>query len=316
MKAKNEILESRLEFTNSIIEGQNAHMEKMNSYFQLFIGILGIIIAVAGFFTYFQYIRPANKLHEEAKELQKESREILNDLKGGMREVFEEKYDQITKERFYSAIEILKKGDFRAQEHARIVIRDYEIMGFNDDEISKIIECLVYTEENRPDVVSDLNTFYSELVTKLSKERSNKMLDEFFGRFLNNKTYTLGCHGAVYYYCNNNPIKYKNELHKAFKIKHDGSGQKYHVFFSFIHEIENATKIDPVNLEILNDRDFVNEIEKKGFLNEIIHTYDGYKKKPNFKSKSIYEYWPILNRPTYLKERIDNLLKVTNGNSK
>ncbi len=298
LRAKNEILEKQIEYTKSVIDQQNAQISKMSGHFQIFWGITALILVTIGFVVSVQFIKPA-------KELQKESREILDNLKNGMKKVFEEKYEEIEKEKFDSAIKILKFGDFRSKSNAINIIRDYNIRGFVNDEISKIIEYLNYSEVN-DDPSNGINMYYLELVTVLSQQQSNKTLDIFFSRFLKDHN-RLGLSDAVYYYINNNSLNYKNELLEVFRMK-DENGYTFYLTYFFI-TIEDATKTNAKNIEILNDKDFVDELENLGLLNELLDTYNRYKEKGVTKTKTVQDQWPILKRQSYLKKRVDNLLK-------
>lgn len=305
LQAKNEILENHIEYTKSVIDQQNVQISKMSGHFQLFWGITGVILVLVGFVVAIQFIIPAKELQAESKELQKESRRILGDLKNGMKEVFEEKYNEIEKEKFNSAIKILKFGDFRSKLNAINIIRDYNIRGFVNDEISKIIEYLDYSGVN-DDSSNGLNMHYLELVTVLSQQQNNKTLDVFFSRFLKDHNRN-GLRDAVYYYINNNSLNYKNELLEVFKVKGENGNTFY--LTSFFITIEDATKTNTKNIEILNDKDFVDKLEKLGLLNELIDTFNAYKEKGITKSKTVQDQWPILKRQSYLKKRVDNLLK-------
>ena len=117
----------------------------------------------------------------------------------------------------------------------------------------------------------------------------------------------LGLSNAVYYYVNNNSLNYKNELFKVFRVKGE-NGDSFYLTYFFI-TIEDATKTNAKNIEILNDKDFVDELENLGLLNELLDTYNRYKEKGVTKTKTVQDQWPILKRQSYLKKRVDNLLK-------
>lgn len=296
LSAVNVILKEQIEHAQHVIEQQNTQISKMTGHFQLFYGITAVILVVIGFFVTYQFIKPA-------KELQKESRAILDDLKGGMKEVFEEKYEEIEKEKFDASIEELKFGDHRSKEQSMNIIRDRKIVGFKNGEISKIIEFIDYSEVN--DNPNDgLNMNYLELLETLSKQKSSKELDVFFDRYIkkNDKMY-LG--NALYYYINNNSSNYKDELFKIFEIK----GENGNTFFltSFLINIEKATSINANNIEILNNKEFVDELRNLGLLTELLETHKRYQKKKITESKTIHDQWPVLKRNTYLKKRIDKI---------
>lgn len=292
---KCEILKEQIEYARQVIDQQNAQMSKMTGYFQLFYGITAVILVVIGFFITFQFIIPA-------KELQKESRAILDDLKGGMKEVFEEKYEEIEKEKFNAAIEELKFGDYYTKEQSMNIIRDRKIIGLKNYEILKIIEYLDCFEANYPDDHQKLN--YSELTEALSKQKSNKELDDFFFQIVKLKN-MYGLSAALFYYVNNNSLNYKDLLFEIFEIK----GENGTTFFltSFLINLEKATSRNVNNIEILNDKKFIDKLEKLGLLNELLETYYRFQQKKITKSTSIHEEWPVLKKHTYFKKRIDNL---------
>lgn len=307
--AKNDLLEKHLEYTKTIIDQQNAQISKMSSHFQLFWGITAVILALIGFVMYVQYIKPAKELKAESKELLKESQAILDNIKGEITKVIKENFEEIERGRFDAAIKMLKYGDHFSQNDAVATIKDFKVKGFNDYQLSIIVEVL---SNCREDIVKDPNSWYRKFMKDLSEQKSNKILDDFFSRFVN-ETKTMSIRDAFYYYINNNSINYKNDIHKVF-MKKDSNGNTFFLSY-FMQDIENATKTDHINFEILNDKDFVDKMEGLGLLNELIMTHEKYMAKGVTKAKNIYEQWSVLERPSYLKERIDSLLKA-NENSK
>lgn len=304
LQAKNEILKDQIEYVKSVIDQQNAQMSKMTGHFQLFYGITAAILVIIGFVVAFQFIIPAKDLHAESKELHKESREILDDIKNGMKEVFEEKYEEIEKERFDSAIKKLKFGDHHSKSNAMNIIRDYLIRGFVNDEILKIIEYIDYVEVNE-NPIDPYSTYYLELFDMLSQQVKSNVLDVFFNRYLKENN-NLGLRSAFYYYINNNSLNYKNELSKIFKLKGENGNTFWLTYF--FSTIEEATISNAENIEILNDKEFVDELENLGLLYELLETYKTYKEKKITRTKTIQDEWPILKRQTYLKEKVDKLL--------
>lgn len=301
--AKNDLLEKHLEYTKTIIDQQNTQISKMSSHFQIFWVITSVILAMIVFVMYVQYIKPAKELKAESKELLNESQAILDNIKGEITKVVKENFEEIERGRFDAAIKMLKYGDHISQNDAVATIKDFKVKGFNDYQLSIIVELLSTCRE---DIVNDANSWYHKFMKDLSEQKSNKILDDFFSRYVNNnKRMWLRC--AFYYFINNNSINYKNEIHKVF-MKKDNNGRTFFLDY-FMQEIENATKIDFINIEILNDKDFVDKMEGLGLLNELITQFEIYKSKSATKAKSIYEQWPVLERPSYLKERIVALLK-------
>ena len=308
--AKNDLLEKHLEYTKTIIDQQNAQISKMSSHYQLFWAITAVIVALIIFVMSVQYIKPAKELKAESKKLRKESQAILDNIKGEITKVVKENFEEIERGRFDAAIKMLKYGDNISQNDAVATIKDFKVKGFNDYQLSIMVELLSTCRE---EIVNDPNSWYHKFMKDLSEQKSNKILDDFFSRFVN-ETKTMRIRDAIYYYIHNNSINYKDEIYKVF-MKKNNNGSTFFLTY-FLEEIENATKIDHINFEILNDKDFVDKMEGLGLLNELIITHEKYMERSVTKAKNIHEQWPVLERPSYLKEKIDELLKVLNENSK
>jgi len=173
-----ERLKNNLMHANKMIEQQNNHINYMHSHFSLFWGITGIIIAIIGLYGYFQYLKPLNEQRLEIKELNKQSREILVDIRGSIS-------TQIEEERFNLGLEGLKQRDFYGQIGTPI-IQEFAVRGFNNRQIERL-DYFIRNEIKKIEDDSQRNSVATILIFCISAQNKHKIFDILFEDLMNNR---------------------------------------------------------------------------------------------------------------------------------
>lgn len=183
-------LNNNLMHANKMIEQQNNHINYMHSHFSLFWGITGIIIAIIGLYGYFQYIKPLNEQRLEINELNKQSREILADLKGSIS-------DQIEEERFNLGMEGLKQRDFYSQIGTPI-IQEFAVRGFNNSQIERL-DYFIRNDIKKIENDSQRESVATILIYCISVQNKNKIFDILFEDLMNKRLSYDGSFLESYY---------------------------------------------------------------------------------------------------------------------
>lgn len=269
-----------IENAKQVIDLQTRQLEQANDLITICYGILAISLALFGLVIYFQFIRPINKQKVEIDEINRRSKDILNNINGTWKEVVEKNYNKYQNERLRKVLFTVPEDDQRANANLQ-VLNEIQTIGFTYEQQLILKEYLLNIKNiltNRP-YSSRVNFGVRKIIDSLINQGKSEWVEEVFRNYFNPMDgpvfvyYTMYDKFAEYLSRNMKSqdsdlvLKMITNIHPHYK-EEQIIVQRTKMFLNWLFKIVHSQPV--IAAKILDDIYFVNELIRLEILNRII----------------------------------------------
>jgi len=274
-----------LENANHVINLQTRQLEQANDLIAIYYAILALSLVFFSLLVYFQFILPIRNQKGEIEEINRQSKTILNNIDGALKDIIEKKYNAYQNERLRRVLLIIAEDNHQQANTSIQVLSELQTTGFSEDQLQILKDYLLNIKNIS--IGKPYNSTIAEglriIIDSLIGIGRLDWVEEIFENYFN----SIGGHISFYSPMYN---KFSEYLSKNMKAEDSGMALKMitniHPHFDTTErKLSEMTKIfqnwlyalifaqPVVAAKILNDQYFVNELERLGVLNNIVNEY-------------------------------------------
>lgn len=265
---ENAKLKSEVDIALQSSEQLNEQFNKIFNIYYFFLSILVLILSFTAFIGYVRYLKPLSKARKETERIQKESKDILNNIEGTLNSLFEEKYKEIEKYRFDIAIKSLSNS-FNYKEVGIPIIHEYSFKGFSKYQKEQLL--LFFKRpgiENR----GHKKVVFEAVTYMISRLKEDEFIDDIFDSLINDINIEKATHPSniriftniLFYYYTNNLPKYFSQIKTIFSLDKDNRP-------SFPHFIDNLFKHDEeIYKTLVDNEEFISSLDENEIISELV----------------------------------------------